>query len=277
METDDFALSDGPGYKAALCSKCGQIRPLVEFQRRMSKAYGASRGKVGDVGMVVDSSMCRACQPKPKRPSQMTAKELHNGVQSGDVHAAVSARITLERKAKATAKLKAVAQTAWDAARAHQWDATLRELKHEKLRVQQQEKYAKHNLSPEHLTYFMEYKVLLGYTNYRIVHEQRTTSGKKGAKPKSWSWQAYVDPSDWQKIRQLWEALPLDYRKIAKAPTLLALHPVDAKPYDAPAPSIRSKAAARQMQDIPKPQPPREVLFGKAGKPLEPQPKWDDY
>ena len=145
MKTDDFALSAGPGYKAALCSKCGQIKPLAEFQRRMSKAYAAAYGKAEGIGMTVESSMCRACQPKPKRPSQMTAKELHNGVQAGDVHAAVSARITAERKAKVTAKLKTVAQTAWNEARAKQWLPIITELKREKLRVRQQEKYAKHH------------------------------------------------------------------------------------------------------------------------------------
>ena len=228
---DDFILSDGPGFKAAMCSTCGEIKPLAQFQRRMSKAYAQSRGKMGGVGMVVESSMCRACQPKPKPVGKLTAKELHNRAQTGDVHKAVVERIMAERKEKATAAIKTAVQTAWNATRAQQWDSLLRSLRFETKRVQQQEKYVKRNLLDLDLTFFMEYKVLLGTTKYRIVHEQRTTSGKPGAKPKSDSWQAYVPAPDWQKLAKLWEAMPLAYRTGAKAPALFMVHPEDAEPY----------------------------------------------
>lgn len=228
---DDFVLSDGPGFRAALCSKCGAIKPIAEFQRRMSKAYAQSRGKVEGVGMVVESSMCRSCQPKPKPIEHLTAKELHNKVQTGDVHAVVVKKILEERKEKATAAIKTAVQTAWNSTRAQQWDGLLMALRHELKRVQQQEKYAKKNCPDLDLTFFLEYKVLLGMTKYRIVHEQRTTSGKVGAHPKAKDWQAYVHAPDWQKVAQLWDAMPLTYRTGAKEPRLLALHPEDAKPY----------------------------------------------
>lgn len=228
---DDFVLSDGPGFRAALCSKCGAIKPVAEFQRRMSKAYAQSRGKVEGVGMVVESSMCRSCQPKPKPIEQLTAKELHNKVQTGDVHALVSARILEERKARATAAIKTAVQTAWNSTRAKQWDNMLVFVRAELRRVQQQEKYAKKNCPDLDLTFFLEYKVLLGMTRYRITHEQRTTSGKAGSQPKSGSWQAYVSPEDWHKIAKLWEAMPLTYRTGAKPPRLLEIHPEDARPY----------------------------------------------
>ena len=228
---DDFVLSDGPGFRAALCSKCGAIKPVAEFQRRMSKAYAQSRGKVEGVGMVVESSMCRSCQPKPKPIEQLTAKELHNKVQTGDVHALVSARILEERKARATAGIKTAVQTAWNSTRAKQWDGLLLTLRHELKRVQQQEKYAKKNCPDLDLTFFLEYKVLLGMTRYRITHEQRTTSGKAGSQPKSVNWQAYVPAPDWQKVAQLWEAMPITYRTGAKKPQLLGVHPEDALPY----------------------------------------------
>lgn len=246
---DDFVLSDGPGFKAAMCTKCGEIKPLAHFQRRMSKAYAQSRGKTGSVGMLVESSMCRSCQPKPKPVRRLTAKELHNRVQTGDVHKAIVDRITAERQEKATATIKTAVQTAWDSTRAQQWDGLLMAMRYELKRVQQQEKYVKKNALDIDLTFFMEYKVLLGMTKYRIVHEQRTTSGKAGAKPRSVNWQAYVTAPDWQKLANLWDALPLAYRTGAKPPALFAVHPEDAKPFEqehrtlrkGPAPAERLK------------------------------------
>lgn len=230
---DDFVLSDGPGFRAALCSKCGAIKPIAEFQRRMSKAYAQSRGKVGGVGMVVASSMCRSCQPKPKPVSLLTAKELHNKVQTGDVHEAIATTVLEKRHAKARAKSRSAVQNAWDTKRMAYWQPMIDAARAERRRVQQQEKYAAHTLGldPELLTFFVEYKTLLTTTVARMQHAQRTKMRKEDGPPPHKDWQGFVDPTDWQKIRTLWLAMPFTYRTGAKTPTLLDTHPVDVQPY----------------------------------------------
>ena len=230
---DDFVLSDGPGIRAALCSKCGEIKPLTDFQRRMSKAYTQGKGKTGSVGMLVESSMCRKCQPKPKPPSQMTRKELHNKVQSGDVPKAIADAVLAQRHAKARAAVRSAAQNAWDMKRMGYWQPIIDDAKQERRRVQQQEKYAMHTLKlpDEHLTFFVEYKALMTTTIARMQHMQRTKVRKEDGPPPHNTWQGYVDPSDWQKIRALWMAMPPTYRTASKTPTLLDVHPVDTEPY----------------------------------------------
>lgn len=243
---DDFVLSDGPGIRAALCSKCGAIKPLAEFQRRMSKAYAQSRGKVEGVGMVVESSMCRSCQPKPKPVSHLTAKELHNKVQTGDVHARIVAEVLEKRRARARAKSRGAVQNAWDTKRMGYWQPMLDAARMERRRVQQQEKYAKNQLDPEHLTFFVEYKALLTATIARMQHAQRTKIRKEDGPPPHSTWQGFVDPMDWHKLRTLWLAMPITYRRAAKPPTLLDTHPVDAQPYKPENKTLRKGPSAAE-------------------------------
>lgn len=247
---DDFVLSDGPGYRAAMCSKCGAIKPIKDFQRRMSKAYAQGMGKAAGVGMVVESSMCKACQPKPKPVHKLTRKELHNKVQSGDVHAMVAEAVLEKRHTRARIKMREAVQSTWDKVRMAHWDALIDTTQKELRRVQQQEKYVKTNPKTcdeeSLLTFFVEYKALLTASVARLKMRQRTHIKKDSPLPPHADWQGYIDPTDWQKVRTLWEATPFTYRTASKNPALLSVHPEDAAPYEPTNKTIRKGPTAAE-------------------------------
>lgn len=222
---DDFVLSDGPGHAAAMCARCKRILPVEQFKRKLTRAQSQARGYVGSVRLEIDSSMCKDCQPRIKAPSELTAKQITNRMASGDLHPMIGKQIITQRKVRVSARAAKTAQRAWDSVRTAPWQEPIGTAQAELTRLRQQEKYAKKATEID-LTFFVEYKLLLSSTIARMRFEKMRSCKE----PPFLDWQGFIDMKDYARLFDLWEALPLDYRKRVKPPSLFAMRPGDARP-----------------------------------------------
>ena len=221
---DDFVLSEGPGYAAAMCAKCGQIKPTSEFKRKLTKAQSRARGYAGNVALEIESSLCKSCQPRAKDVQHLTRQELHNRVSAGDLNPSVAKALIEKRKREASAAMRAAAKRAWDNARTEPWATPIGDAKAELTRLRQQEKYAK-KTSEISLTFFVEYKLLLSATIARMKFEKMRTCKE----PQFLDWQGFVEMPAYSRLFDLWETLPAEYRKRVKQPALFRILPGDAR------------------------------------------------
>ena len=72
------------------CAKCGESHPIAHFTYLATLAQSKAWGRAGNVRMSLESKNCKACRPKRKPPTKLSAKEIHNKVQTGDMNALVA-------------------------------------------------------------------------------------------------------------------------------------------------------------------------------------------
>jgi hypothetical protein len=222
---DDFILTPAPGHAAAMCAKCRRIRPIAEFKRTLTKAQSKARGYMGSVALVIESSMCRECQPRLKDVQHLTRQELHNRVSAGDLNPEVAQALVAKRKKAASTAQRTAAKRAWDSARTEPWATPLGDANAELTRLRQQEKYVKKTTALD-LTFFVEYKLLLTATIARMKFEKM----RSAKEPQFLDWQGFIDAPTYAKMFSLWESLPIEYRQRVKQPALFTLLPGDARP-----------------------------------------------
>jgi hypothetical protein len=226
---DDFVLSEGPGYAAAMCAKCGKIKPAKEFKRKLTKAQSRARGHMGNVALEIESSMCKSCQPRLKDVQHLTTQELHNRVSAGDLNPTIAKTLIEKRDRQARAAMRAAAKRAWDNVRTEPWATPISTAQAELTRLRQQEKYVKTHLNLTtieiDLTFFVEYKLLLTATLARMKFEKMRSCKE----PPFLDWQGFVEMPTYHRLFEMWEAMPAEYRKRVKPPALFAILPGDAK------------------------------------------------
>ncbi len=256
---DDFVLSAGPGEPAAMCAKCKAIKPTAEFKRKLTKAQSRARGHAGNVALVIESSLCKSCQPRLKDVQHLTEKELQSRVAAGDLSPIIANKLIEKHKREARAAMRAAAKRAWDNVRTEPWAEPIGTAQKELTRLRQQEKNAKTSMSIDviavDLTFFVEYKLLLSATIARMKFEKMRTCKE----PPFLDWQGYVDMAAYGRLFEMWEKMPIEYRKRVKSPSLFAILPGDArvcKPIKSLStkPSPAARLAQGGAKAVPKPE-----------------------
>jgi hypothetical protein len=217
----DHYLSPAPGIKAAMCATCKSIKPLAEFKRRLSRAQARARGYSGSVILEIESSMCKTCQPRTKGLTELTAKEINNRVVAGDLYVRIANAELEKRKTKATINRQMAAKKAWTTAKTAPWAEVMAGLRKELASTQQQEKHVKTVWPDLDLTFFLEYKLVLTQTRERIKFVWKG----KGLPPQHMQWENYIEWEERLRIKRLWEAMPSEYRKRARLPSLATFIP----------------------------------------------------
>lgn len=275
---DDFVLSAGPGYSAAMCAKCGEIKPSAEFKRKLTKAQSRARGYAGNVALEIESSMCKSCQPRLKDVQHLNARELHNRVSVGDLSPVIAKALKDKRDKEARAAMRAAAKRAWDNVRTQPWATPIGNAQTELTRLRQQEKYVKTTLNSTtieiDLTFFVEYKLLLTATVARMKFEKMRTCKE----PPFLDWQGFVDMTVFHRLLTLWEELPLVYRQRVKPPALFSVRPGEARECP-PVNSLRTgpSAADRLAQGRPKPERVPQAEPRKTAMPPSEEIDWDNF
>jgi len=223
---DTHHLSPAPGTHAAMCATCKSIKPLAEFKRRLSRAQARARGYAGNVPVEIESSMCKDCQPRTRGLRELTAKEMQNRVNAGDLYAPLANAELEKRKIKAAINRQMATSAAWAAARTAPWTGIMAALRTELAAIQQQEKHVKKAWPDLDLTFFLEYKLMLSQLRERMKFLWQG----KGLPPEHTQWEDYIAWEERLRIKQLWEDLPPEYRKRARLPRLATYMPSQEQP-----------------------------------------------
>lgn len=202
------------------CAKCGESRPLSQFTYLATYAQSKAWGRAGNVRMTLESKNCKDCRPKRKSVNQLTKKEIHNRVRSGDMNM-FTAKILRSKQILAERNKQAIAsRKRWLKA----WKAELKEalkpITKEIVSARNAHLYARAKGYGGKDKFYFEYMGLLQkakeYAEYsHTLHPRR---------PASAEWADYISPEVFTRVRDMWAALPPIFKE-SKIPLLITYRP----------------------------------------------------
>ena len=202
------------------CAKCGESRPLSHFTYLATYAQSKAWGRAGNVRMQVESKLCSKCRPKRKPPTKLSAKEIHNKVQSGDMNALMAKHLRIKQQQTEHNKQAMASRKRWE----KQWKAELKEalapITKEIASARKAWGYARDKGYVDKATFYHEYMGMLKrakeYAEYsHALHPRRPSSSR---------WADYIEPEVFTKIRDLWAVMPPVY-KHSRTPMLIKYRP----------------------------------------------------
>jgi len=211
------------GIKAAVCTKCGAVKPLAEFKRRLSRMQSQARGYVGAHALEIESSMCKACQPKAKPLKEQTQRTLKNMAASGDARPYIVNEILAERKANKVKSGRIASVKRWRKVHEAQWGSVIEGARAELLAVHQQHKYAKkqNQTGGQAVHEFLEaYKTLLITTKASIGLAAEQTQGGPSKHKNGTDWLSYIDNDTKNNALDLWHAIQPEMRVRMRQPEI---------------------------------------------------------
>lgn len=204
-----------------ICAKCGQSHPLAHFMYRATYAQSKAWGRAGNVRMELESKNCRACRPKRKPDRKLTAKEIHNKVQTGDMNVLMAKHLRIKQAQDERNKQAMAARKMW----LKKWKAELKTalapLTKEITSARKAWEYAHDKGYVDKADFYKEYcgmlkraKDLAEYNH--ALHPRRPPSAR---------WADYIEPEVMTKIKELWAALPPIFQQSGKLPMLIKHRP----------------------------------------------------
>jgi hypothetical protein len=217
------------GIKAAICAKCNDVKPLSEFKRKLSRMQSQARGYVGAHALEIESSMCKACQPKAKPLKELPLRALKNRAATGDTRPYIVNAILAERKENKVKSGRLSSLKRWRKVYDALWGSVIEGVKAELLAVHQQRKYAvkKESRQPT-LAYIEAYKNLLSQTKAAIGlaaaqaqgGPEKNTEGES-ADTAAPLWLRYIDNEEKNKTLALWHNIDPALRTQMRPPAIL--------------------------------------------------------
>jgi len=211
------------GIKAAVCTKCGAVKPLAEFKRRLSRAQSQARGYAAVHALEIESSMCKACQPKAKPLKERAQRELKVMAASGDARPYIVNEILAERKANKVKSGRIASVKRWRKVHEAQWGSVIEGARAELLAVHQQHKYAKkqNQTGGQAVHEFLEaYKALLITTKAAIGLAAEQTQGGPSKHKNGTDWLSYIDNTAKDNALALWQAIQPEMRVRMRQPEI---------------------------------------------------------
>ena len=202
------------------CAKCGESRPLKHFTYLATYAQSKAWGRAGNVRMEITSKLCKDCRPKRKPLTKLSAKEIHNRVQTGDMNEGMANYLRAkqeqnERNAQAIASRRRWLKV-WKAELAE----ALKPIKWEIVSARNAWMYARRNGYVDKATFYHEYMGLLKHEKTHAEMSYLLTPRR----PASARWADYISPFVFTRVRDMWAVLPPVY-KHSKIPLLITYRP----------------------------------------------------
>lgn len=205
------------------CAKCGESRPLNHFTYLATYAQSKAWGRAGNVRMTLESKNCKACRPKRKPTTKLSAKEIHNKVQSGDMNALMAKHLREKQAQDERNKQAMAARKRWLKA----WKAELKEvltpIAQEIISARNVWKYARDKGYVDKAVFYHEYMGLL-------IHEKTHAEMSfmlTPSRPVSSRWADYIGDAVFSRVREMWAGLPPAY-KHSHVPMLIKYRPDEA-------------------------------------------------
>lgn len=203
-----------------ICAKCGQSHPLAHFMYRATYAQSKAWGRAGNVRMELESKNCRACRPKRKPDRKLTAKEIHNKVQTGDMNVLMAKHLRIKQQQDERNKQAMAARKMW----LKKWKAELKEalapLTKEITSARNAWVYAYDKGYIDKANFYQEYGELLK----RAKNVAEFDHMRAPRRPPSSRWADYIEPEVFIRIREMWAELPLTHKQ-SRVPLLIKYRP----------------------------------------------------
>lgn len=170
--------------------------------------------------MQVESKLCADCRPKRKPKTKLSAKEVHNKVQTGDMNALMATHLREKQAQDERNKQAIAARNRWFS----EWRAELKDalmpITREIVSARNAWMYARDKGYVDKATFYHEYMGMLKrakeYAEYsHALHPRRPPSAR---------WADYIDPAIFAKARDMWAALPPIFKQ-SKIPLLITYRP----------------------------------------------------
>jgi len=202
------------------CAKCGESRPLNDFTYLATYAQSKAWGRAGNVRMELTSKNCKACRPKRKPPTKLSAKEIHNRVQTGDMNVLVAKHLREKQAQDERNKQAMAARKRW----LKVWKAELADvlapIKWEIVSARNAWMYARRKGYVDKATFYHEYMGLLKHEKTHAEMQHLL----KPSRPPSSRWADYISPEVFTRVRDMWAALPPIFKE-SKIPLLITYRP----------------------------------------------------
>ena len=202
------------------CAKCGESHPIAHFTYLATLAQSKAWGRAGNVRMSLESKNCKACRPKRKPPTKLSAKEIHNRVQTGDMNNFIADKLREKRQRDARNKQGMASRNRWYS----EWKAELKDalmpITREIVSARNAWIYAKEKGYVDKAEFYFRYHAILKHEKAHIELSYATNPRR----PHSARWADYLADNVFTIVREMWAALPPVY-KHSRIPLLIKHRP----------------------------------------------------
>lgn len=202
------------------CAKCGESRPLKEFTYLATYAQSKAWGRAGNVRMTLDSKNCKACRPKRKSVAKLSAKEIHNRVQTGDMNVLVAKHLREKQAQDERNKQGIAARKRWLKVWKAELAEALKPITYEIISARNTWHYARGKGYVDKAKFYFEYGALLRHEKAHIELSHATNPRR----PQSARWADYLGGNVFTIVREMWAGLPPVY-KHSRIPLLIKHRP----------------------------------------------------
>lgn len=203
-----------------ICAKCGQSHPLSRFTYLATYAQSKAWGRAGNVRMTIESKHCADCRPKRKPKAKLSAKEIHNKVQTGDMNVLMAKHLRIKQEQTERNKQAMAARKRW----LRVWKAELKEalapITREIISARNVWLYAREKGYVDKANFYHEYMGML----MRAKAEADLEYSLRPRRPASARWADYIEPEVFARLREMWAGLPPIY-KYSHIPLLIKYRP----------------------------------------------------
>jgi hypothetical protein len=170
--------------------------------------------------MTLESKHCANCRPKRKPPAKLSAKEIHNKVQTGDMNALMAKHLREKQAQDERNKQAMAARKRWLKVWKAELAEALKPITREIVSARNAWMYARDKGYTDKAEFYFEYMGMLKrakeYADYsHALHPRR---------PASSEWDDYVEPEVFSKVRDMWAALS-PVHKYSRIPLLITYRP----------------------------------------------------
>ena len=166
--------------------------------------------------MSLESKNCKACRPKRKPPMKLSAKEIHNRVQTGDMNAGMANYLRAKQEQNERNKQAMAARNRWFS----EWKAELKDalmpITREIVSARNAWIYARDKGYVDKATFYHEYTGMLKRAKQKAEFDFML----RPRRPPSARWADYIEPEVFTRVRDMWAGLPPIY-KAGKIPLLI--------------------------------------------------------
>lgn len=202
---EDVVIRPVEGVEGGLCAKCGALKPLSEFKRKLSILQSRAMGYAGNHPIEVVSKNCKACQPATKSLRTMPKRQLAELVSQGVIPKLVADNVLAVRGRTAYAKQRDAALKRHEQTRLEAWGALIKAVNLEIKTVIQQAKFAGYAKDKFRLAYTDLYKEMLVQAREQLKYKRDMTGDQPGIIE---DWRQMFSVEEIRELLEVWREIP---------------------------------------------------------------------